>query len=142
MTAPPPAPAGLVPVHSDASAALGPLAPAPLLRMEGFVLLAGALAGYARLGGEWWTFAAAFLLPDVAMAGYVAGTRAGAAAYNLAHTEAIPLGLLGAGVATGRTGWTAAALVWLAHIGVDRMLGYGLKYPTGFGDTHLQRVAA
>lgn len=124
------------------SAAGVPIAPATLLRLEGAALLLAALAGYARVDGAWWAFAAAFLLPDVAMAGYLAGKRAGAAAYNLAHTEALPLALLGAGGATGRAAWTAAALVWLAHIGFDRMLGYGLKYPTGFRDTHLQRAAA
>ena len=32
------------------------------------------------------------------------------------------------------------ALIWLGHIGMDHALGYGLKYPTAFGDTHLQRV--
>ncbi len=133
---------GSTPVRPDALPGLGPLAPTPLLRTEGAALLAIALAGYARLGGGWWVFAAAFLLPDLAMAGYLAGKRAGAAVYNLTHTETLPLVLLGAGVATGRTTWTAAGLVWLAHIGFDRMLGAGLKYPTAFRDTHLQRTAA
>jgi hypothetical protein len=34
----------------------------------------------------------------------------------------------------------AVALIWFAHISMDRTVGYGLKYPTSFKDTHLERV--
>lgn len=120
----------------------GSLSPAVLLRAEGAVLLAAAVAGYAHLGSGpgWWVFAACFLLPDVAMLGYLAGPAAGARAYNLAHTEALPLLVLVASWMAGETSWMAGALVWLAHVGFDRLLGYGLKYPTAFRDTHLGRL--
>jgi hypothetical protein len=96
---------------------------------------------YAQLGHGWWLFAGLFLLPDLAMLAYVAGPRAGAAAYNATHTLSVPFGLGAVGLAVGWSPLLALALIWAGHIGVDRALGYGLKYPTAFRDTHLQRVA-
>jgi hypothetical protein len=29
------------------------------------------------------------------------------------------------------------AIVWAAHIAMDRAFGYGFKYPDAFGHTHL-----
>jgi len=98
-----------------------------LLRLEGLVVLAAALAGYSQLGAGWGAFAIAFLLPDLSWLGYLAGPRQGAAAYNVAHSYLGPVAL-------------ALGLVWCAHIGFDRMLGYGLKYASGFGATHLGRL--
>jgi hypothetical protein len=115
--------------------------PSAILRLEGAVLLGAAVVAYARMDASWWVFAAAFLVPDLAMVAYVAGSRLGAAAYNLAHTMALPMALGCVALVTDAAGLGAVALIWLAHIGMDRALGYGLKYPTGFRDTHLQRVA-
>jgi hypothetical protein len=80
------------------------------------------------------------LAPDLSMVGYAAGNRAGAAAYDLVHTSAWPIAVGVAGVLADSGSAVAVALIWLAHIGLDRALGYGLKYATGFKDTHLQRV--
>lgn len=108
-----------------------------LLRLEGAVVLALALIAYHRLGAGWGVFAAAFLVPDLSFLGYLAGPRAGARLYNAAHSY------LGPGAVVALTGladipWALpAALIWAAHIGFDRALGYGLKYPSGFRDTHL-----
>jgi hypothetical protein len=112
------------------------------LRIEGFAAFAAALALYSRGGFSWPAFAALFLAPDLAMLAYLAGPRWGAVGYNLAHTYALPLALALAGFVAGS--WFAAAcgLIWIAHIGLDRALGYGLKYPTAFGDTHLGRVGS
>jgi len=74
------------------------------------------------------------------MLAYLAGLRTGAAAYNAVHTYVPALLLLLAGFVASLPAATAGALIWIAHIGMDRALGYGLKYPTGFGDTHLGRV--
>jgi hypothetical protein len=74
------------------------------------------------------------------MLGYLAGPRVGALSYDLAHTYVGPVALAVIGILGGSDVAVQVALVWLAHIGVDRLLGYGLKYPTGFKDTHLQRV--
>lgn len=111
-----------------------------LLRMEGLAVLALATAAYAQFGAGWGWFALMFLLPDLSFLAYLAGPRAGAAAYNAAHSYAGPLGLLALGVLGAQPGLLAIALVWCAHIGFDRALGYGLKYASGFGQTHLGRV--
>jgi hypothetical protein len=111
-----------------------------VLRLEGAAIGAAAVAGYAWLGGPWWVFALLFLAPDLAMLGYLAGPRVGSVAYDAVHTVALPVPLLAIGVLGGHDRAVAVALIWLAHIGFDRALGYGLKYATGFKDTHLQRV--
>jgi hypothetical protein len=85
-------------------------------------------------------FLVLFLAPDLSLLGYVAGARAGALLYDLAHFELWPLALATIGVLSESDVAVQVALVWLAHIGVDRLLGYGLKYPSAFRDTHLQRV--
>jgi hypothetical protein len=111
-----------------------------LLRLEGLVLLAGAGTFYAHLGTSWWLFAALFFAPDVSFAGYLLGPRPGSAVYNAAHTTLVPGALLGIGLALGVPLAVALATIWLAHIGFDRILGYGLKYPDGFAVTHLGRI--
>ena len=99
-----------------------------------------AAAAYWRVGGDWRQFAILFLTPDLSFLGYLAGARVGAVAYNTAHATLLPL-LLGAfGAAFGQPLAIQLALIWLAHVGFDRALGYGLKYGTGFGFTHLGRI--
>lgn len=111
--------------------------PKALLRLEGLFVLIAACAAYAQTGGNWWLFAALFLAPDLAMLGYLAGRKTGAFFYNLVHWYALPF----AAIAWGVFGQNALALdiglIWAAHIGFDRLLGYGLKYADGFGATHL-----
>ena len=87
--------------------------------------------------GGWWQFGLLFLLPDISMIGCAANPRAGAATYNAVHTYLGPLVLYGCAIGTHNTQMVQLALIWSAHIGVDRMLGYGLKYPSRFKDTHL-----
>jgi hypothetical protein len=116
------------------------LLPRRLLRAEGLAVLAGALALYFHLDLGWLLLVVLFLAPDVSFAGYLAGPRAGALAYNLAHTELWAIALAVGGALAGADTLVALGLIWLAHIGLDRMLGYGLKYPSAFRDTHLQRV--
>lgn len=108
-----------------------------LLRLEGLAVLALATAAYAQFGAGWGWFALLFLLPDLSLLAYLAGPRAGAAAYNAAHSYAGPLLLLAMGVLGTLPALLAIALVWCAHIGFDRALGYGLKYAAGFRQTHL-----
>lgn len=111
-----------------------------LLRLEGFATLAAAMAVYARSDFSWLAFAILFLTPDVAMLAYFAGHRGGALSYNLAHTYVPALVLALAGLFGGVPFVAAGGLIWIAHIGFDRALGYGLKYASAFGDTHLGRV--
>jgi hypothetical protein len=112
---------------------------ASLLRLEGLVVLAAALFAYASIGGSWLLFALLLLAPDLAMIGYRFGPVVGAAAYNAVHAYLAPAALGAAGLALGAPTTQALALIWIAHIGLDRALGYGLKYATGFGDSHLGR---
>jgi hypothetical protein len=120
----------------DAAARL----PGLLLRLEGAAVLAGSLALYFDEGFGWVALVVLALAPDLSMVGYAAGPRVGAVAYDVAHTEALPVALGVLGVLAAESTAVQLALIWLAHIGADRLLGYGLKYPTAFGDTHLQRV--
>ena len=117
-------------------------APRALLRAEGAALGLAAIALYAAGGHSLPLFAALFLAPDLSFAGYLAGPRVGAAAYNALHWTVLPLALAGLGWGFASPAALAVALIWLAHIGVDRALGYGLKYASGFSDTHLGRVGA
>jgi len=111
-----------------------------LLRAEGLMVLAASVAAYAQFGAGWGWFAALFLLPDLSFAAYLAGPRWGALVYNAAHSYLGAVGLLAVGVLGASPLLLAAALVWCAHIGFDRLLGYGLKYGAGFGHTHLGRL--
>jgi hypothetical protein len=114
--------------------------PRRLLHLEGFAVLVGAVVLYFDAGFGWLLLVVLFVAPDLSMLGYLAGPRAGALSYDLVHTYAGPLALGVAGVAGDAELAMQIAMIWLAHIGMDRLLGYGLKYPTGFRDTHLQRV--
>lgn len=106
-------------------------------RLEGLALLALAALAYARFGQGWGLFAILFLAPDLSFAGYLAGPRVGAWAYNLAHSLIGPLLLMGAGLLAAAPLAITLSLIWLAHLGFDRALGYGLKSPEAFGVTHL-----
>ena len=112
-------------------------APRRWLGLEGLVLLAGALIAFSVLGQPWWLVPAGILVPDLAMGGYLAGTRRGAHLYNIAHATALPAIMLGIGYWQADRLVTALALIWLAHIGMDRLLGMGLKYNDRFAHTHL-----
>jgi hypothetical protein len=112
-------------------------APRTWLRGEAAVLLAGALIAYSSTRQPWWLVPLVVLLPDLTMAGYLAGTRAGAVSYNLAHATPLPAVLVVLGWWQHRPLILALGLVWLAHIGLDRLLGYGLKYGDSFQHTHL-----
>lgn len=114
--------------------------PLLLLRLEGLAALLAAMTAYGAKGWSWIVFAALFLLPDLAMAGYLVGRRAGTLACNLAHSYLAPA-LVGAiGLSMQAEVAVASAMIWAAHVGFDRALGYGLKYPAGFTATHLGAV--
>jgi len=117
-------------------------APRTLLRLEGAAALVAASFAYSALGGRWGVFALLFLLPDLSMLGYLAGRRVGAACYNTAHSYLGPALLAAFGASSTQHGLLCIACIWAAHVGFDRLLGYGLKYGTSFGDTHLGRRGA
>lgn len=108
-----------------------------LLQLEGLCILAVSLLAYAKFGSGWGTFALLFFVPDLSFAGYLAGTRVGAISYNIAHSLIGAFVILTAGVLLSVPLAITVGIIWLAHIGFDRALGYGLKYSTGFRFTHL-----
>lgn len=113
-------------------------APRTWLRLEGLAVFALALLLYARGGHSWMLLVVLFLAPDLSFLAYLAGPRIGSLGYNLAHSYVGPCIAAALPLATGRP--PVPALIWAAHIGFDRALGYGLKYPADFADTHLGRL--
>ena len=111
--------------------------PRLILRLEGAAVFVAAIAAYRTIGGSWWLFAGLLLVPDLALLAYAAGPRAGAAAYNALHTYLGPALLAGLGMLGAIPSPWSVCLIWVAHIGMDRMFGIGLKFPTAFRDTHL-----
>jgi hypothetical protein len=93
-----------------------------------------------KSGFGWGTFALFFLAPDVSFLGYLAGSRVGAIAYNAAHSYIGALACFGSGLVLVAPALEVAGLIWCAHIGFDRAMGYGLKYAAGFAFTHLGRI--
>ena len=111
-----------------------------LLILEGLVLFAAGLAAFLYLKQSVWIFAGLFLVPDLSMAVYFAGPKSGAIAYNIFHSTIGPLLLAIFGLLWGELFAQVVACIWLAHIGIDRALGYGLKYASDFRDTHMGRI--
>lgn len=114
--------------------------PRTWLRLEGAALLAASVLAYHWQLGSWTTFAWLVVAPDLSLLAYVAGPVVGARVYNLVHALVAPIFLGMYGIAVGRSDVVPYALAWTAHIGLDRVLGLGLKYPSAFADTHLGRL--
>ncbi|MBR0828773.1 DUF4260 domain-containing protein [Bradyrhizobium manausense] len=125
-------------VTSETGAASGGVK--TLLRLEGLTLFVGMVVLYAVWGGSWLVFALLFLAPDLSFLAYLADSKTGAIVYNAAHSYMAPVALMTAGFALEMPLALSIAMIWLAHIGLDRALGYGLKYAAGFGFTHLGRI--
>ncbi|QAU46501.1 DUF4260 domain-containing protein [Bradyrhizobium guangzhouense] len=111
-----------------------------LLRLEGLALFAAMTVLYATWGGSWWVYALLFLVPDLSFLAYLSDAKFGALVYNAAHSYMAPVTLMALGFGLASPLTLSIALIWLAHIGIDRALGYGLKYSAGFGFTHLGRI--
>ena len=112
------------------------------LRLEALAVFIASVLVWIALNGGGLRFALGFLLPDLALLAYLVGPRFGAGVYNLMHSYLIPAALAVVGASLDQTPLLLAGALWTSHIGFDRMLGLGLKYPTGFADTHLGRIGA
>ncbi len=112
----------------------------PWLRLEGLAVFAAGLVGFLALGVPWYLFPLLLLVPDLSAVGYLGGPRLGAVVYNVAHDLFTGAAIAGIGLATGIVPLTAAGAILVAHSGMDRVAGYGLKLPTSFQDTHLGRI--
>jgi len=111
-----------------------------ILRLEGLAAAALSAVFYARTDASWWLFAALWLTPDLSMLGYLAGANWGARIYNAIHTYITPATLAVSALLLHTPALVPVALIWINHIGVDRLMGYGLKYPNGFKWTHLGKL--
>ena len=111
-----------------------------ILRAEAVALFVSGVLLYLQLGGEPWWLLLLLLVPDVSMLGYLGGPRLGALTYNLVHNLVIGLAALAMGWFAAIAPLALAGAVLVAHVGMDRSLGYGLKLPTDFKDTHLGRI--
>ncbi|MCP5099861.1 MAG: DUF4260 domain-containing protein [Chloroflexi bacterium] len=114
--------------------------PSILLRLEGTAVLVAAILFYFQQGFNGWTFALLLLWPDIAIVAYAINKKVGMIIYNILHTYSLPVVLLVLSLAFGWTFGLQFTLIWLAHIGMDRLVGYGLKYTDDFKSTHLGRV--
>ena len=128
-------------IETDSLVAAGTVVGAPrrLLQLEGAILLTGALTAYTTTHEPWWLIPLTLLFPDLFAIGYLAGTRVGANLYNLVHTTALPAAVIAFAWSQHTPLAGALGLIWLAHIGMDRLLGYGLKYDDHFQHTHLSQ---
>ena len=112
-------------------------APITQRRLEALVIMLSAGAAYGVIGFSWGTFALLFMVPDLSIAVYLVGPRAGNLAYNCAHFYAWPVALGLYGLAAGVPGAQQIALIWAAHVAFDRALGWGLKTGGSFLDTDM-----
>lgn len=111
-----------------------------ILRLEWVALFLAGVYRYLEMHGNPYWLLPALLAPDLSMVGYLAGSRVGAMTYNLAHNLVVPIVLLGLGWPLSQPVLSLAGAVLFAHVAADRALGYGLKLPSGFRDTHLGRI--
>jgi hypothetical protein len=111
-----------------------------ILRLEGLAAAALSAVFFARTGASWWLFAALWLAPDLSLLGYLAGPNLGSRIYNAIHSYLTPATLAVSALLLRSPELLPFALIWMNHIGVDRLLGFGLKYPAGFAGTHLGRL--
>ncbi|AXF85453.1 hypothetical protein DTO96_101184 [Ephemeroptericola cinctiostellae] len=114
--------------------------PIVLLKLEGLAVTLLALVLYWQQSFGWTLFWSTVLLPDLALFGYFINAKVGATTYNITHSKLLPAVLAVVSIVTGNALFLALALIWFVHIGVDRLLGYGLKYPEGFKVTHLGTI--
>jgi hypothetical protein len=107
------------------------------LRLEGVALVAASVGLYVAAGADWLPFVILLILPDLSIAAYLRGPVVGAVIYNAVHNWALAGALIALGFMLGQSLLFDAGAALAAHVGLDRLLGYGLKYPTRFQDTHL-----
>lgn len=128
------------PIIERSSIDVAPPSTRTWLRAEGLAAFLAGLAIFGAAGGPWLLVVPLLLVPDLSMAGYFRGPRLGALTYNVVHSWATSLPLLGLGLWSGTAWLTIVGAVLVAHVGMDRAMGYGLKLPTSFQETHLGRI--
>lgn len=112
----------------------------PWLKLEGGLILVMTILAYAQLGYNKFWYLGLLLAPDISLAGYLINPQIGRRLYNTGHSYILPGGLLLLGINQDLAWAQMSALIWIGHIGFDRLLGYGLKSGLDFKDTHLGRI--
>lgn len=111
-----------------------------LVRVEGLAVLLLSIYFYSTLDFSWLLFFVLLFIPDLSMLGYLRNNKVGAIIYNIFHSYSLPITMVFIGMLFVNTITLTIGIIWIAHIGLDRMIGYGLKYQTDFKDTHIQRI--
>lgn len=111
-----------------------------IIKIEECALLILAFLLSMRLGFDWWLFVVLLFLPDISIAGYILGKTVGTAIYNLFHFKAVAAAIALAGLYLGNNVVVLAALVLFGHSSLDRVFGFGLKFPDNFNHTHLGMI--
>lgn len=114
--------------------------PVTVQRLEGAAILVAAVFAFDASGWSWWWFTGLLLAVDISMLGYLIGPKVGATTYNALHSLIGPSALLGWWALDGPFLSLALGAIWLAHIGLDRATGYGLKHEDSFRHTHLGMI--
>ena len=110
------------------------------LVLESIVIFIGSLLIYLFLSGNWIIFLVLLLAPDIFMVGYLRNSRIGSIIYNIGHVYAWAIVLIIIGILINLNLLILFSLIWIAHISMDRAMGYGLKYSSDFKDTHMQKL--
>ena len=111
-----------------------------IVHFEGLVVFIAVIYAYSLYEFSWIIFFLFLLAPDLSMLAYGINNHVVANIYNLFHTYIISILIVIIGVYFKIDTVIMIGLILTAHIGMDRMFGYGLKYETDFKDTHIQRL--
>lgn len=103
-------------------------------------MLVAACVSYRALGASWVRFALLFLVPDLSLLGFALGKSIGAVIYDAGHTYICPFVLALVAYLAGWPSLFPLCLIWVGHIGFDRLLGFGLRYASDSKSTHLNRI--
>jgi len=110
------------------------------LKSEALMFFVATIWAYYLIGASWWMFFVLILVPDIFMFGYIKNSKLGAMVYNIGHMYITPFALLGLYLLTHNPILLPISIIWIAHISMDRMLGFGLKLDSGFTHTHLGEI--
>jgi hypothetical protein len=110
------------------------------LKLESLAEFLVSIYVFSLLPFAWWWFVALLLIPDLSMIGYLWDERKGAVIYNIFHHKTLAIIVALGGLFLKNDFILLAGVILYAHIAMDRMFGYGLKYMTGFKDTHLGKI--
>lgn len=111
-----------------------------LLKLEELFMFGLSIFLFSKLDFAWWLYPVLLFTPDLSMLGYLISPQVGAATYNFIHVKALGISIFVIGVILASQPLQLAGLILFGHSSMDRILGYGLKYPDAFKHTHLGMI--